>query len=169
MQRPPSLRAAAATIDLDALAANLARLEEVVRSKGLSGLRAVVKADAYGHGAARVARHLAQRGVERFAVALVEEGIELRRAGITGDILIMGPCLPEQRQVVEAERLVPTVSSAGQLEAWTAYEPIAGRLPVHVKVNTGMNRLGIPPADLPDVLAAVRRSRSLELAWGVAS
>ncbi len=164
MQRPPDLRAAAATIDLDALGANLEHLTELARQKGFSGLRAVLKADAYGHGAGRVARYLEACGVDRFAVALVEEGIELRRAGVGGDILIMGPCLPQQRQVVEAERLVPTVSSPAQLEAWTAYEPIAGRLRVHLKVNTGMNRLGIPPADLPEVLAAVRRSLALELA-----
>lgn len=158
------MRAALAAIDLDALDANLDRLREVARAKGLSGLRVVLKADAYGHGAVPVGRHLAARGVDRFAVALVEEGVELRRAGVSGDILVMGPCLPEQRPVVEAERLVPTVSSAAQLALWTAYEPAGSRLPVHVKVNTGMNRLGIPADDLPRVLSAIRGKARLELA-----
>lgn len=164
MRRPPDLRAAWAAVDLDALGANLRHLREVAAEKGLGGLRAVLKADAYGHGALPLARHLARLGVERFAVALVEEGVELRRGGIAGDILVMGPCLAEQRQTVVAHRLVPTVSSAGQLEIWKEHRSGAEPVPVHVKVNTGMNRLGVAADDLGTVLEAVRRAPALRLA-----
>lgn len=163
MRRPSELRAAWAAIDLDALGSNLRHLEAAARAKGYEGLRAVLKADAYGHGAVAVARHLAGLGVERFAVALVEEGIALRRAGCESDLLVMGPCRPEQRDAVREHRLVPTISSASQLESWCAVSGADEPIRVHVKVNTGMNRLGVPPRELPSVLEAIRGADSLTL------
>ena len=124
----------------------------------------MVKADAYGHGAVHVARRLASEGIDRFAVALVEEAVELRRSGLEGDILVMGPCQPEQRTTVARFDLVPTVSSRSQLETWLDWGSEQGPQPVHLKVNTGMNRLGLAPEELHEALAAVRSSSSLRLA-----
>jgi alanine racemase len=155
---PHDLRPAWAAIDLDALARNAGRLRE----QGLA-LRAVVKADAYGHGAVRVAGRLAEAGIDRFAVALVEEGVELRRAGVGGDILVMGPCRPEQQPTLAEFELVPAVSSRSQLEGWLGAPGGGRRQRLHLKVNTGMNRLGLAPSELGEVLRAVRASAGLEL------
>lgn len=155
MKRPQDLRAAWAAIDLDAVARNAERLHQC----GLV-LRAVLKADAYGHGAVRVATHLAEQGIDRFAVALVEEGVELRRAGLTADILVMGPCQPEQRETMARQELVPTISSTSQLQAWLDW---GDEQQVHLKVNTGMNRLGLAPEELAEALRLVRASPTLEL------
>ena len=151
------LRAAHVAIDLAALSRNLERLASLG-----SPIRAVVKADAYGHGAVRVAQSLAASGVERFAVALVEEGIELRRAGIEGDILIMGPADASLRALVEEHSLAPVLSSPSQLSAWL--ESSGDPVRVHLKVNTGMNRLGLPAGDLAEAVERVRASPGLRLA-----
>ena len=127
-------------------------------------LRAVIKADAYGHGAVRVGAHLAASGIERFAVALVEEGIELRQAGMSADILVMGPCQAEQRESIAGHGLVPTVSSTSQLRSWLDWDGGHRKQRVHLKVNTGMNRLGLKPGELAEALRAVRDSDTLELA-----
>src|SRR6059036_1088740 len=93
-----------AEIDLDALSRNLAAVR---RRIGPRPILAVVKADAYGHGAAGVARHLEKEGVERFGVAIPEEGIELRRAGISAPILVLGGFAPPQADLLLRHSLVP--------------------------------------------------------------
>ncbi len=159
MKRPSDLRPAWAAIDLDALARNAARLTE----RGPT-LRAVLKADAYGHGAAAVGACLERQGIDRFSVALVEEGAELRRAGLEGDILVMGPSLPERAQRLARHDLVVTISGSGQLRAWAERRSGGPRQRVHLKVNTGMNRLGLPPGELSEALQTVRAHPELELA-----
>jgi alanine racemase len=106
---------------------------------------AVVKADAYGHGAIRVSQTLANLGVRRFGVATVQEGIGLRTFGINHPILVMGALLPAQLPDLIEHRLTPVISSeeiafhlAELLDAQSA------PYPVHIKVDTGMRRLGIP-------------------------
>ena len=156
-----ALRPAWLTVDLDALRANLELLGHRLRP---AQRMAVVKANAYGHGAAEVSRALAEGGVEWLAVALVEEGAEVRRAGVTTPILVLGPVQPSQVPLVRKFGLVPAVSSASQLAMWR--EALAGApapLDLHLKVDTGMTRLGMPPEDLPEALAAVRRSPHLRL------
>jgi alanine racemase len=106
---------------------------------------AVVKADAYGHGVFQVSQTLANLGVKRFGVATVQEGIELRNFGINHPILVMGALLPAQLPDLIEHRLTPVISSeeiafhfAERLDAESA------PYPVHIKVDTGMRRLGIP-------------------------
>ncbi len=138
----------------------------------------VVKADGYGHGAAHVARRLAAEGAKVFAVAVVEEGLELRRAGIAQPILVMGWIGKDQLGVLVDGRLTPNIHSVEQAEELkifldreeknflereegkvTAPGP-RGRtsgaarlpLPVHLKLDTGMTRLGVLPADVPRIL-----------------
>jgi len=158
--RPEFARPTVAEIDLSAFAANV----EAVR--GLAGgasILAVVKADAYGHGAAPVSRALEAAGVEGFAVALVEEGIELREAGIGRPILVLGG-LPvgSERDALAAE-LTPVVFDAGQVEA-LARAADGARVEAHVKIDTGMSRLGVSPADLPAFLTSARRHANVILA-----
>jgi alanine racemase len=111
-----------------------------------TALMAVVKADGYGHGAAEVARAAVEGGATRLGVALVEEGLALRDAGLEEPILLLSEPPPGAEAVVIAARLTPTVYSDAAVRriAAAARGPIA----VHVKVDTGMHRVGVwPPED----------------------
>jgi alanine racemase len=140
------LRPAWVEIDLDALSRNLRFLR---RRVGDAQLLAVVKADAYGHGAVAVARVVEREGAAWLGVALVEEGAELRRAGIELPTLVLGTIQAGQVDEARAHRLTPAVSSLAELRSWAAAAEGAGgaRLGVHLKVDTGMHRLGIGPAE----------------------
>ena len=132
-----------ATINLLSLAHNV----EAVRRSIPPGcdLLAVVKADAYGHGAIRVSQTLANLGVRRFGVATVQEGIGLRSFGIHHPILVMGALLAAQLPDLIENRLTPIISSEDI--AYHLGELLASDsppYPVHIKVDTGMRRLGIP-------------------------
>lgn len=107
---------------------------------------AVVKADAYGHGAVPVTRALEALGVTRFGVATLQEGLALRNAGIAGQIMVMGALFPEELPAVIEHRLTPVISDAS-LPARLATILTGAALPyrVHIKVDTGMGRLGLPP------------------------
>jgi len=105
----------------------------------------VIKANAYGHGIIPVARCLVRNGVERLAVALLEEGIMLRQAGIDASILVMGGVLPEQVPAYLSYDLTLTVATLQNLEVIEAIASQMGkRAVVHIKVDTGMGRLGVP-------------------------
>jgi alanine racemase len=149
-----------AEIDLDALLHNLALVR---RRVGDRPLLAVVKADAYGHGAVEVARVLEQAGVACLGVALPEEGVELRRAGIRAPILLLGGLTAEQAGLALEHDLTPAVFRADQVEALEAEAERRGaEVRVHLKVDTGMGRLGVPAAEVGSfaaVLAAARRVR----------
>jgi alanine racemase len=124
-------------------------------------LMAVVKADAYGHGAARCAQVLAEAGADWFGVALIEEAIELRAAGITQPIFCLGGCWPEQADEVIRHQLTPALFT---LEAAAALHHAASQpLNVHLKVDTGMSRYGVPLADLPAFLAALQPFTNLRI------
>ena len=129
-------------LDTDALRSNAQILKEAAGPA--CSLMAVVKADAYGHGAVRVARILQRDGVRYFAVACLAEGIALRRAGIRGDILILGWTDPGQAALLARWRLTQTVVSAehGRELARQGY-----RIQVHLALDTGMHRIGIPAED----------------------
>lgn len=148
---------------------NLDRIRENFRAiRNHAGARAVIpvlKADAYGHGAIAVARALDPMGVVMFAVAYVEEGLALRRAGITTPILILTGFAPEQLNDVAAFNLTPVVSTAEQVRALQGLhrgedEP---RLPVHVKVDTGMARLGFTLHELEPVIHRLEDAESIHL------
>ena len=131
-----------AEVDLAALRKNVDVLAATV-GPGV-GILAVVKADAYGHGALAVARAL-ERKVWGFAVSLVEEGVELRRGGIEAPIVVLGSFYGYSHRDVIAFRLTPVVADEGDVEkfARAADEMAAGRVGVHLKIDTGMSRLGV--------------------------
>ncbi|MDQ2723956.1 MAG: alanine racemase [Actinomycetota bacterium] len=138
-------RPAWAEIDLDAIAANAAIL---AATGAPAGLCAVVKADGYGHGAVPVARAARRGGAAWLGVALVEEGVELRQAGLDGPILVLSEPTPEAMAEVVARDLTPTLYTAAGVESATAEVGRSGRsrpFAVHVKVDTGMHRVGATP------------------------
>lgn len=116
-------------------------------------LMAVVKADAYGHGAKTVASLLQKDGIRFFAVACLEEGLALRRAGIRGCILVLGWTDPRQAARLAHWRLTQTVADAahGHALSKTGYN-----VRVHLAVDTGMHRLGLPADDLAAILEMYR-------------
>jgi len=110
---------------------------------------AVVKANAYGHGAAETARALARQGIKRFAVASLDEGIALRQAGLSGSIVVLGALFEEQMFDLIAHQLTPVVSDGRILPALAkAAHSHPAPYPVHLKVETGMGRLGFSPEEL---------------------
>ncbi len=125
----------------------------------------VLKADAYGHGAKAVARSLVSAGAQGLCVSLLEEAIELREAGIAGPILVMGSNFAGACEQVVVHGLTPVVSRVDQVEelAREAARHGAGRVPVHVKLDTGMARLGCSLAELSPLLARIAAHRSLFL------
>lgn len=139
-----------ATVDLGALVHNL---DQVRRFAPSTQIIAVVKADAYGHGAAAVANALEAHGVTRFGVATLDEGIALREAGIRSSILLMGALFPEQFADAVAHQLTPVLYDQSQVKAFA--EHVAGRsvlYPVHLKIETGMGRLGLNSESVAAVL-----------------
>lgn len=156
-----SLRPTTAHIDLGALRHNLA---QVRRLAGAREVIAIVKADAYGHGAVPVARALAAEGVTRFGVALVEEGRVLREAGVRGEILVLGGFVEDQAAEIVELGLTATIFHAGHADALNEAARRAGRAaPVHAKIDTGMGRLGFAVDAAPDAVAALARCAFLRL------
>ena len=128
------------------------------------GLMAVVKADAYGHGAVAVARAL-ERKVWGFAVSLVEEGIELRRGGVQAPIIVLGSFYGWSHRDVVAYQLTPVVSDEEDLGkfARAAEDVGAARVGVHLKIDTGMSRLGLRPELLASFVDRLSKSPRVEL------
>ena len=127
-------------IDLSAIRHNIRELKSCLSPK--TALMAVVKADAYGHGAVMVARTVMEAGADWLGVATVPEGIELRSSGIEAPILILGATYTtEQIEAVAHWDLQPTL---GSIEAAKLYaQTLKANLPVHIKIDTGMSRLGL--------------------------
>jgi alanine racemase len=155
-----SLRPSWGEVDLDALVSNLARIRARVQGAHVLG---VIKADAYGHGAQPVARALEAAGIDFLGVAMVEEGAELRRAGVDAPILMLGPIRREQLPLIRRYRLTPAVSSLEQLEAWLDWGASGQQQEIHLKVDTGMRRLGIELDAVPRALALIRAQPNLRL------
>ncbi|WP_424934186.1 alanine racemase [Amaricoccus macauensis] len=135
------------TIDLGAIVANWRALD--IRSGSTVETAAVLKANAYGLGIAKVAPALAQAGVHTFFVALAEEGAELR--GVLGpdpEIYILSGLMPGDAAILEDHKLIPCLNSREQVEEFTA--KLKG-LPCAVQIDSGMNRLGIEPKDFIDL------------------
>jgi alanine racemase len=125
---------------------------------------AVVKADAYGHGAVECSRALEEEGARWFGVTSLDEAIPLREAGIRGNILLFtGFWRGEQEEIVRL-KLTPTVWEVEQVELLEKAAAALGvRHPVHLKVDTGMGRLGVAPEELPRISAVLRSSQHLEV------
>ena len=155
-------RPAWAEIDLAAVAHNTALL---AARAAPAALCAVVKADGYGHGAAAVARTALGAGAASLAVALVDEGVELRRAGIEAPVLLLSEAPPGSAEVAVAAGLTPTVYTAQGVAEMAAAVGRRNRGPwsLHLKVDTGMHRVGAMPADLSDLVSTVLAEPGLRL------
>jgi alanine racemase len=151
-----------AEINLQALRHNY----RVLRSRlpPSAAVFAVVKADAYGHGAVPVARALAEEGARMFGVATVEEGIELREAGLPVPIVVLGGVDEPQAEEAHAHGLSATLFDEKQIPYLARAAAGRGKpFPVHVKVDTGMGRIGILPEEQGTILAAVKSRKELRL------
>jgi alanine racemase len=152
-----------AEIDLSAIRDNLRAVRSLIGPA--VQIIGMVKADAYGHGAAAVGRILAAEGVKRFGVALVEEGAALREAGIAGEMLVLGALLPEHAaEIVEHgfEAALSDMAFARRLDEISRRRrgPPVG---VHVKLDTGMGRFGFPLAQALDVFCELAGMPGLRL------
>ncbi len=152
-------------IDLDALAHNVRQIKRLLSPQ--TALMAVVKADAYGHGAVTVAQTALQNGASWLGVATIPEGIELREAGIQAPILLLGAThTPEQVRAIARWQLQPTLCTPKQalVFAETLETDAAAPLPVHLKIDTGMSRLGMPWQQAAEFGRLVGRLPHLQIA-----
>ena len=152
-----------AEIDLAALARNL----KLIRAALPAHMRyvAVVKADAYGHGLHQVAAQLMHAGADLFAVANVAEAAALRELGPGWPILVLSPLLPEEDASLAENDLAATVSSAEEVARFDAAGRAAGRaIAVHLKIDTGMGRLGVWHEEAAVLYAKIMAARQLKLA-----
>lgn len=158
---PPSSRPTWAEVDLDAVRGNVAAL---LAQASAPALMAVVKADGYGHGMVPVARAALAGGASWLAVALVEEGEALRAAGIDAPVLLLTEPPVEAVPAVLAAGLAPAVYSAPYAAAVDAAGRARGApVGVHLKLDTGMRRVGVPEADWEGALRQVRDAAGLRL------
>jgi alanine racemase len=144
-------------IDLDAIAHNIAAFKHLIAP---SQVCTVVKADAYGHGDVPVANAALSAGADLLAVALVEEGVRLREAGIDAPVLLLSEPEPGAASEVAEWDLTPTVYTRSFMEALAA----TGKShEVHLKVDTGMHRVGAAPHGVPALVEAIRTATGLSL------
>ncbi len=151
-----------AEVDLGALEHNL----ELVRTASGEGVNVmlVVKADAYGHGAVPVSWHLLQHGANALGVGDSTEALELRESGITAPIVILGAVVEGEMEAVARGGIDVTVHSGDRVRALRRVLGRSGpKVGVHIKVDTGMGRLGCHPERVPGIAREVRRSRCLTL------
>lgn len=154
------VRPAHLQIDLSAIRHNLGEVRRIVGPA--VAIIAVVKADAYGHGAVPASRVALDAGAEMLAVALVEEGVQLREAGLMAPILVMGAMVPEQAAALVEWNLIPSVMNLELAEALSQEAARAREAIVcHLKVDTGMCRLGARDDDLPQLLPQLARLTGL--------
>jgi alanine racemase len=150
-----------AEIDLDALASNVQALKRRVQG---AQLLAVVKANAYGHGAVGVARAALQAGADGLAVICLEEAEELRRAGVEAPILVMGASHPGQARRLVELRVTPTVADREMALALARAAHEVGTVqPVHIKVDTGLNRYGLRPQEAIALAESLREVGALKV------
>jgi alanine racemase len=150
-------------IDHVALAQNIRALKNFLAPQ--TELMAVVKADAYGHGVVKVAETVLSHGATWLAIATLGEGVELREAGITAPILILGATnTQEEIEAIANWDLQPTLCTIDQVPLFaTTMENLGQSLPVHLKIDTGMSRLGTRWETAVDFVEAVHQAPNLEI------
>lgn len=149
-------------IDLAALRHNFLEIQRIVGAD--CDVLAVVKANAYGHGVGLVAPELAVAGARLFGVALVEEGVELRRLGMEQPILVLGGVFPGQEGDILQHRLTPVLCDLDSARRLERVAQAAGRcIDYHLKVDTGMGRLGFRIERLAEVLPVLKGMKSLHM------
>jgi len=151
-----------AEIDLDAISENVGAFQRHLGPQ--VEIIAVVKANAYGHGAVQVARTVIESGATRLAVHRAVEGVELRRSGIDAPILVMGYTPPGGASQVVEWRLTSSVTTFEFASALSALALGLGRrVPVHVKVDTGMNRYGLLPSEVMDFVSVLHTLPGIDI------
>ena len=155
-----------AEVSLTALRHNFRTVQQYVSPSAT--VCAVVKADAYGHGAVECARALEKEGAVWFGVTSVDEGLRLRQGGVTGRILILTGFWRGEEEAVVKYDLTPTVWDWNHIElledvAEKLKLPPRNAIPVHLKVDTGMSRLGVAVADLPMMAEVLREAHHVVL------
>jgi len=151
-----------AVIDIGALRHNYTRLAELL--PGTTKVMAVVKADAYGHGDIESARVFEALGCASLGVAIVEEGARLREAGLSSSIVVLGGVWPDQTAGLFDYDLTPVVFDIETARSIDAMARERGSIKnVHVKIDTGMHRLGLPPGDIPGFFAEFKGLSNLRL------
>lgn len=154
-------RPARAEISASAIAHNVRALKSVI---GESLFCAVVKANGYGHGAELAAKAALVGGADMLAVAIIDEGIELRSSGVAAPILVLAEVPPDTIRAALTHSLTLTVGSReGATAAVRAAEALGRRHRVHVKVDTGMHRMGVAPGDVDDVIDTLTASAAIDL------
>jgi alanine racemase len=151
-----------AEVDLDALRGNLAWIRHRVGPQ--VKIMTVVKADAYGHGLKQIAALLMQSGTDVFGVANLTEARAIHSVGKGWPVLMLGACLPDEVELAVAESVMPTISTLHEAKQFSR---VATRLNsptrVHIKVDTGMGRLGVAPAEARKLISQVNRLPNLQL------
>jgi alanine racemase len=160
--RKPMGRPTVAEIDLNALRSNLDQLRGLIR--GEADILGVVKADAYGHGAVEIAKELEAAGMKLLGVATTEEGIELRASGVSLPILVLAGSYQEEFGKVLENHLCPVVFDLQMARSLDSMAKKAGQpIRVHLKVDTGMNRLGIPWREWEPALKVLQSLKNLQV------
>ena len=154
-----SLRQTTLKIDLNQLRANYDAIAQYGPSLSICP---VVKANAYGHGLTQVAQTFSQAGAAYLAVALCEEGVTLRQHGVDAPILVLGPAPTDAYDYMIEHQLVPCISNMQQLELLARAaknEPTV----YHLKIDTGMSRLGVTPSELDGMLEQIKAYPNLSM------
>lgn len=151
-----------AHIDLTSLVHNLTQIQRYLSGK--AGVLAVVKANAYGHGAVETAKTLVRHGVSTLGVVSVSEGIALREAGVAADIVVLGTTFEEQFPDALRHRLTLVVGDQTRLTAFARAAAETQRsIPIHLKIETGMGRLGFSADEVPALLDSLRTNPLLKV------
>ncbi len=155
----PFHRKTGATVNVDAIVHNLNIIQETI---GAASVCAVIKANAYGHGDVEVAKKLEQCGIPWLAVALVEEGIRLRKNGVKSPILVLGGALGNDYDTLIEHQLTPTIFSLEHLKELHLAAGDQDKA-FHLKIDTGMARLGLRTHELPEFLEQLTHYTNLRL------
>jgi alanine racemase len=156
------VRPSCAVIDLSAIVFNLGGIRKKVGRS--TKIMAVLKANAYGHGAVRVSRHIEKRYADYFGVAMIEEGITLREGGISKPIQVFTLPVKNQIEAYFDFNLEPTVCSVTDVELLDRVAKKRRRtIGVHLKIDTGMNRIGLKPKEVRTFLTSMPKFRNVEI------
>lgn len=151
-----------AEIDLDCVAHNIYEFQRI--TPDATQIIAVVKADGYGHGAVEVANAALEAGAARLAIAIVEEGILLRRQNITAPIHILGVSAPGTERAVISHNLIPSIATIESARNFSALGQADGKIiPFHLKLDTGMGRIGVRPEHLVEFIQALKPLPCLDM------
>ena len=156
------MRRALATVDLDCVRDNVASLRQ--RLSGKCSLMAVVKANGYGHGSVEVARASIEAGAISLGVATAAEAVELRDAGLSSPIVVLGPLTGDEARIAMDCGAEVTLWTPSFLKTLVRIDPSAGHeVGVHVKLDSGMRRLGVMPRELPQLLDMIESEPGVSL------